>query len=186
MLHAIDDVIALFDGVFAETFNTRLIKGDDEPIYLPADGDVGYHRIVFAHGFFASALHEVSHWCIAGAARRQLEDYGYWYEPDGRDAGQQAAFEQVEVAPQALERLLCEACAKSFEVSVDNLDGVTVDRQAFAAQVAARAERYRDQGLPLRADAFVTTLRAFYRQGEPRAVAITAGRARLKTALTSA
>ncbi|MCE3028955.1 elongation factor P hydroxylase [Salinicola sp. DM10] len=186
MVHAIDDVMALFDGVFADTFNTRLVKGGDEPIYLPAGGDVGYHRIVFAHGFFASALHEVSHWCIAGTARRQLEDYGYWYEPDGRDADQQAVFEQVEVAPQALERLLCEACAKPFEVSVDNLDGVAVDRQAFAAKVAARAERYRDQGLPPRAEAFAATLRAFYRRGEMRDVAITAGRARLAAVLTSA
>ncbi|MGC6745047.1 elongation factor P hydroxylase [Escherichia coli] len=47
-------------------FNTRLIKGDDEPIYLPADAEVPYNRIVFAHGFYASAIHEISHWCIAG------------------------------------------------------------------------------------------------------------------------
>ncbi|WP_164999669.1 elongation factor P hydroxylase [Salinicola tamaricis] len=137
MVYAIEDVMALFDGVFADTFNTRLVKGGDEPIYLPAGGDVGYHRIVFAHGFFASAP-EVSHWCIAGAARRQLEDYGYWYEPDGRDAAKQAVFEQVEAAPQALERLLCQACAKPFEVSVDNLDGVAVDRQASLPRSRAR------------------------------------------------
>ncbi|MDI8993212.1 elongation factor P hydroxylase, partial [Salmonella enterica subsp. enterica serovar Anatum] len=41
-------------------------------IYLPADAQVPYHRIVFAHGFYASALHEISHWCIAGKARREL------------------------------------------------------------------------------------------------------------------
>ncbi|WP_417667272.1 elongation factor P hydroxylase, partial [Pseudidiomarina sp.] len=41
-------------------------------------------------------LLEMSHWCIAGEKRRQLEDYGYWYLPDGRDAQQQHAFEQAE------------------------------------------------------------------------------------------
>ncbi len=64
--HHYQQLIDLFDSCFAEEFNTRLVKGDDEPIYLPADDDTPYHRIVFAHGFFASALHEISHWCVAG------------------------------------------------------------------------------------------------------------------------
>lgn len=64
--HHYEQLIEIFNGCFAEEFNTRLIKGDDEPIYLPADAQVPYHRIVFAHGFYASALHEISHWCIAG------------------------------------------------------------------------------------------------------------------------
>ncbi len=50
---------------------------------------------------FASALHEISHWCIAGKARRELVDFGYWYCPDGRDAMTQSQFEDVEVKPQA-------------------------------------------------------------------------------------
>ena len=54
--HHYQQLIDLFDSCFAEEFNTRLIKGDDEPIYLPADDETPYHRIVFAHGFFASAL----------------------------------------------------------------------------------------------------------------------------------
>ena len=53
--HHYQQLIDLFDSCFAEEFNTRLIKGDDEPIYLPADDETPYHRIVFAHGFFASA-----------------------------------------------------------------------------------------------------------------------------------
>lgn len=72
--HHYEQLIEIFNGCFAEEFNTRLIKGDDEPIYLPADAQVPYHRIVFAHGFYASALHEISHWCIAGKARRELVD----------------------------------------------------------------------------------------------------------------
>lgn len=88
--HNYEQLIEIFDSCFADDFNTRLIKGDDEPIYLPADDEVPYNRIIFAHGFYASGLHEISHWCIAGKARRELVDFGYWYCPDGRDAATQA------------------------------------------------------------------------------------------------
>ena len=54
--HHYQQLIDLFDSCFAEEFNTRLIKGDDEPIYLPADDETPYHRIVFAHGFFARVM----------------------------------------------------------------------------------------------------------------------------------
>lgn len=186
MTHEIDDLMALFDGLFVETYRTRLVRGGDEPVYLPASADSDCHRIVFAHGFFASALHEVSHWCIAGAARRELEDYGYWYEPDGRDSDRQAEFERVEIAPQALELLLSEACRKPFRVSVDNLDGAAVDRHAFAAKVEARAARYRREGPPLRAEAFIEALAAFYRRGEAMATAVAIGRQRLSLPPASA
>lgn len=179
MTHDIEDLIALFDGIFADSHRTRLVRGEDEPIYLPADAHHDHHRIVFAHGFFASALHEISHWCIAGEARRQLEDYGYWYEPDGRDAERQVDFERVETAPQALEALLSEACYKSFEVSVDNLDGVEVDRDAFSAKVAARAARYRREGIPIRAQALIDALAVFYCGGGGIEAAVAAGRQRL-------
>lgn len=179
MIHDIDDLILLFDGVFADRYRTRLVRGEDEPIYLPVDGRHDHHRIVFAHGFFASALHEISHWCIAGEKRRQLEDYGYWYEPDGRDALQQEDFERVEVAPQALESLFSEACGKPFQVSVDNLDGVEVDRQAFSRKVSARAARYRSEGMPLRAQALIDTLVIFYAGKGGIQEAIAAGRRRL-------
>ncbi|MDF9435840.1 elongation factor P hydroxylase [Chromohalobacter israelensis] len=182
MNHRIDDLIALFDGVFSAPYRTCLVSGDDEPLYRPAAHAEDLHRIIFAHGFFASALHEVSHWCIAGERRRQLEDYGYWYEPDGRDAERQREFEQVEIAPQALESLFSEACGRRFHVSVDNLGGPEVDRDAFAARVDARATRYRETGLPQRAEAFRATLEAFYRHGLSREAAIDVGRARLARA----
>ncbi|MFC4208515.1 elongation factor P hydroxylase [Vreelandella malpeensis] len=177
------DIAALFDGLFADTYQTRLIKGDDEPLYMPADDATPYHRVIFARGYFASALHEISHWCIAGAERRQREDYGYWYLPDGRDANQQAAFEQAEIAPQALEHLFTRACERSFHVSVDNLGGaVEVDRAAFEAKVLARSERFEREGLPLRARAFYHTLERFYQCSESLERAVTAGRAMLNQA----
>ncbi|SEG19151.1 hypothetical protein SAMN04487953_1179 [Billgrantia desiderata] len=181
--HRLEDVIALFDGLFVPRFNTRLVRGGNEPLYLPADTACPHHRVIFARGFYASALHEISHWCIAGERRRQLEDYGYWYLPDGRDAEQQRRFEAAEVAPQALEMLFSHACGLRFHVSVDNLGGdVEVDREAFAARVTARAARYEREGLPARAAAFHAALQGFYRQGLSIERAVASGLDRLAQA----
>ncbi|ERS88955.1 elongation factor P hydroxylase [Halomonas sp. PBN3] len=183
MSHRLEEIIALFDGLFAETYHTRLVRGGDEPLYLPADDATPFHRVIFARGFFTSALHEISHWCIAGARRRRLEDYGYWYLPDGRDAAQQRDFEAVEVAPQALELLFSRACGLTFHVSVDNLEGdAEVDRHAFHASVEARAARYEREGLPPRAEAMRTALAAYYSRGASPAEAVAAGRACLEAA----
>lgn len=169
----LEDITALFDGIFAERYQTRLIRGGDEPLYRPANGETPYHQVIFARGYYASALHEISHWCIAGAERRQLEDYGYWYCPDGRNAKQQTAFEQAEIAPQALESIFTRACGRNFHVSVDNLGGdIEVDIEAFAARVEARAERYWQEGLPARANAFQVALKYFYYHQQSRAKAI--------------
>ncbi|WP_302051028.1 MULTISPECIES: elongation factor P hydroxylase [Halomonadaceae] len=185
MDYALEDVMALFDGLFLDTFNTCLVRGESEPLYLPADSDCPHHRVIFAHGYFASALHEMSHWCIAGARRRELEDYGYWYLPDGRDADQQRRFESVEVMPQAIEMLFARACARRFAVSVDNLGDIEVDREAFSARVELQAAEYEAQGLPPRAAAFRETLATFYRQGKSRTQAIEAGRRLLESRLAA-
>ncbi|WP_347709843.1 elongation factor P hydroxylase [Halomonas gemina] len=176
MSHRLEDVMALFDGLFQPRYQTRLVRGGDEPLYLPADDACPWHRVIFARGFYASALHEVSHWCIAGARRRWLEDYGYWYLPDGRDARQQRDFEAVEVAPQALELLFSRACGLPFNVSVDNLGEVEVDREGFQARVEARADRYLREGLPGRAAAFRQALAAFYGDGASLEEAVASGR----------
>lgn len=159
----VEQLITLFNQVFSSTFQTILVRGEEEPIYLPADSTHPCHRIVFAHGYFASALHEISHWCIAGARRRQLEDYGYWYMPDGRDDSAQQAFEAAEIAPQAIEKILTLACGRNFNVSVDNLEGsAEVDRGAFADKVEIHRQRYLLEGLPLRAEAFRRALSALF------------------------
>jgi len=181
------DIMALFDGVFAAHYQTRLIKGGDEPLYRPATDQTPYHQVIFARGYFASALHEISHWCIAGKERRLLEDYGYWYLPDGRNGQEQQAFENAEIAPQALEQLFTQACGRTFHVSVDNLGGeVEVDRDAFAQRVAARAQRYLAEGLPQRANAFYLALARYYQQGNTLEQAIAAGRALLAATEVSA
>ena len=150
-------LITLFNSTFAD-FNTRLVLGSDEPIYLPASKHCSYHQIVFANGFFSSALHEVAHWCIAGEKRRLLEDYGYWYCPDGRDTQQQLDFEKVEIKPQAIEWAFTEAAGRQFQVSTDNLNGAEPDREGFTANVAAQLAHYKQDGFPHRAQRFISAL----------------------------
>ncbi|HEY7773062.1 MAG TPA: elongation factor P hydroxylase [Marinagarivorans sp.] len=166
--HHYSDLIALFDACFLSEFNTRLVRGRDEPIYIPrglaVDGyhKQDFHQIVFAHGFFRSALHEIAHWLVAGDQRRMQLDYGYWYAPDGRNAQQQAKFEQVEVAPQALEWILTKACAHPFAVSVDNLSGEATDSTAFKRAVLKRVQALQQCGLSARAGSFRKAVAQFY------------------------
>lgn len=162
--HHYQQLIHLFDQCFRHRFNSILVKGESEPIYLPADEDCPYHQIVFAHGFYASALHEISHWCIAGTERRKLIDYGYWYCADGRDKQTQSQFEAVEIKPQALEWIFSVAAGFPFNISCDNLDGdYEPDRQAFQQQVHTQVIRYLSHPLAERANCFVQALQQFYR-----------------------
>lgn len=164
------DLIQLFDKAFFAAYNTRLVKGGDEPIYLPINDQTAFNQIIFAHGYFASALHEISHWCLAGDSRRLVEDYGYWYIPDGRDHEQQAKFESVEIKPQAIEWALCVATGKDFDVSTDNLLGEgETDRVAFKAKVYRQVLTYLEQGFPKDAATFIAKLAEYYQKPWPLA-----------------
>ena len=161
-LHNYQDLMVLFNATFIKTENTVLVKGDHEPIYIPARRPQQHHQIVFAHGYFASALHEIAHWCIAGKQRRLLEDYGYWYQPDGRDSKQQVEFEKVEVKPQAIEWAFSCASGKPFRVSTDNVKGAAVDTQGFQEAVKRQTMLYLKHGFPSRAAEFIGVLHRFY------------------------
>jgi hypothetical protein len=156
------DLISIFADTFFEQYNTRLIKGGDEPLYSPANDSCGYHQIIFAHGYYASALHEIAHWCRAGDKRRLLEDFGYWYIPDGRNEKQQQKFEQVEVFPQAIEWAFNVAAKKKFTSSADNLNGYQTDTSAFKDKVYQQVAVYLEQGFPPRAQLFIDALANFY------------------------
>lgn len=167
MNHSPNDLIMLFNDLFLGTFRTILVRGGEEPVYLPAGSTNKPAQIVFAHGYYASALHEISHWCVAGEYRRTLHDYGYWYCPDGRTPEQQRAFEQVEIKPQAIEWLFSVAAGSRFHISVDNLDGHGAsDDDGFRRKVLAQAEHYLSIGLPERAQSFFDTLKSFYGTGD--------------------
>ena len=161
-MHRYQDLITLFNQCFTATYQTQLVKGGDEPIYLPADALRPQHEIFFAHGFFSSALHECSHWLIAGAERRKQVDFGYWYAPDGRTAVQQTLFQSVEVKPQALEWVLAKAARHPFRVSIDNLNGEESDTRAFKQAVYNQVKTYCEQGLSSRATLFRNALCHFY------------------------
>ncbi|TEW55975.1 elongation factor P hydroxylase [Psychromonas sp. RZ22] len=129
------DIIEIFNQTFYVSYNTKLVLGGNEPLYQPAHEHCQYHQIIFAHGYFSSALHEIAHWLVAGEQRRCQLDYGYWYEPDGRDQLRQIEFEKVEVLPQAIEWALSVSCGLEFDVSSDNLSGIVINRLAFKQKV---------------------------------------------------
>lgn len=163
-MHKASDLITLFERCFFSEFNTLLEGGGEEPFYSPAVANSAA-RIIFTRDYFASALHEVAHWCVAGAARRQLPDYGYWYAPDGRSSAQQLEFEWVEAKPQALEWIFSNACGSRFRISADNLASGLDASPDFQEAIAAQARAYCGS-LALRPARFVAALADFYRRDE--------------------
>lgn len=162
----IDEIVALFNQCFSDSYNTRLIKGGEEPEYIPADNQVSYHRIILTRDYVASALHEVAHWCVAGEARRLQQDYGYWYAADGRSEQEQAEFEKVEVKPQALEWLFSIACGMPFRVSADNLNAKLGASEPFELAIVNQARDYCLRGVNERAEQFIQALFQFYNKDE--------------------
>ncbi|WIO73236.1 elongation factor P hydroxylase [Porticoccaceae bacterium LTM1] len=170
-LLTVETLQAIFRDTFFDSYNTELIGGADEPLYQPATEQYPHHRLYFREDYISSAFHEIAHWCIAGEARRQLLDFGYWYQPDGRSAEQQRTFESVEVKPQAVEWHLSEAAGHRFHLSADNLSGESIDEEAgsserFAEAVIKQAQDYCQQGLPPRAKMLADALRNFFGSGE--------------------
>lgn len=157
----------VFNECFESTENTQLIFGANEPIYLPAGTTEPSfltepskkHCIFSTRDYAASALHEVSHWCLAGVERRSMIDYGYWYEPDGRTEEQQRLFEKVEVKPQALERILARACGLDFRLSVDNVNNPdAIASETFRHAVQTQTESFLLHEMPARAKQFCRAL----------------------------
>lgn len=162
----VDWLILHFNHWFSH-LNVTLVRGDFEPEYFPATKD-SPARIQFAHGFFNSALHEISHWTIAGDNRRLLPDLGYWYAPDGRTQEQQALFEQVEIKPQAIEWMFAKAFGRKFRVSLDNLTGEGGNGSSFKDNVYAQVQRYfsGEAKLPRDAKRFIDCICACTRNGK--------------------
>jgi elongation factor P hydroxylase len=171
VMHYYSQLIELFNKDFKGRLATELVRGGCEPVYIPRSEDYPYDRVIFAHGYFSSALHEISHWSIAGAERRKLLDFGYWYNLDGRTEQQQKEFELVEIKPQALEWIFCQAANFQFNVSLDNLSGdisaAAEAAETFKDKIWQQTQTYIKNGLPQRANIFVESLAANYRGNEP-------------------
>ncbi|OTG83894.1 elongation factor P hydroxylase [Acinetobacter sp. ANC 4648] len=161
------DWLILHFNLWFSHLNVTLVRGDFEPEYFPAT-ETTPARIQFAHGFLNSALHEISHWSIAGDQRRTLADLGYWYAPDGRTAEQQSLFEQVEIKPQAIEWLFSTALGRKFRVSLDNLTGDGGDGAIFKDHVYAQVQLFFSgkTKLPRDAKRFIECLCACTRSGK--------------------
>jgi len=161
-------IIRLFDDLFFGRFNTRLLGGAAEPIYIPAgiaadeselDPLCAFHRLYFRHDYLSSALHEAAHWCIAGDQRRAQMDFGYWYHPDGRSPQQQQLFELAEIKPQALEWMFSVACRQPFLISTDNLASGLGSSPEFANRVVEQLQHWcSGDGLPSRGQQFIEVL----------------------------
>jgi len=152
------ELISVFNDCFLLSYRCRLQGGYQEPFYFSAK-NTAPACVCFREDFASSALHEVAHWCIAGEARRQLVDYGYWYKPDGRTEAQQKQFESVEVKPQALEWLFSLAAGVRFQISLDNLAGEQTNSEAFKKAVFAEARSMlAREKLPSRATMFLNAL----------------------------
>ncbi len=161
-MHDYQDLINIFNDCFFLEYNTQLVMSTVEPLYLPTGEGRPHNLLYFAHGYFASALHECAHWLIAGPERRKLEDFGYWYIPEGRTNDQQKLFQNVEVKPQALEWILSKAAKSSFHISLDNLSGSNFDTQAFKLAIYRQIELYCQKGLTKRMQTFRNALCKFY------------------------
>ncbi len=157
-------LIHLFNNLFKSSEQTILVGGAAEPLYLPKDTEASFHQVIFTQDYFASALHEIAHWCIAGKARRQLVDYGYWYQPDGRSMEAQNLFEQVEIKPQALEWIFSTATGIKFRVSADNLTGNHPASDEFKYNIYQQVLAYLTNGMPTHAELLKHALLRFYQR----------------------
>ncbi len=154
----------VFDRLFFDTFNTRLLFGASEPFYQ-APTTTECAKVFSREDFLSSALHETAHWTIAGDDRRQIDDFGYWYEPDGRGEEQQALFERVEVKPQAIEWALSIACKHRFHLSADNLGSHAHPSPSFKNAVTRQLVQYWEHGLPRRAQRLFDNLVEVFHNG---------------------
>ncbi len=156
-----DELVSCFNGCFEQSHHVKLIGGASEPLYIPSKEAGRPAEIHFRLDYVSSALHEISHWCIAGESRLKLEDYGYWYEPDHRTFELQKKFESVEIKPQAIERVFHLLLDLPFRVSADNLSLLDYSTVEFECQVEDQFERYVNKGFPLKAEVFCVYLLRF-------------------------
>ena len=129
-------ICEIFNSGVGGRYGTVICGGRDEPLFLPRCDSLD--EIYFTNNYASSALHEIAHWCLAGAARRKIIDYGYWYK-EKRTAEEQLQFESLEIRPQALEWIFSEAAGVRFRVSLDNFERMSGDCFEFRASVREEA-----------------------------------------------
>jgi len=154
-----DEIAARFNTLVGPRYRTLLVGGAEEPLYVPAS-PAAPAEIHYTRDYAQSALHELAHWCIAGARRRQQPDYGYWYQPPPRDAMARERFFVAESRVQGLELLLAQAAGVRFHVSVDDPGAEPGD---FAARVEVAARVWLAAVLPARTREVLAALNPHWR-----------------------
>lgn len=162
----LDSLIELFNDLFGSTENTILKSGAEEPFYQAAKAHAP--AIIYSReDYYSSALHEIAHWCIAGKARREIDDFGYWYRPEGRSEAEQVEFERVEIKPQAIEWALSLACEHPFHFSADNISQGIEASDEFKMNVKAQLKEYLEKAtLPPRAQLLFERLNQVFRNNQ--------------------
>jgi len=147
----LNHIVGSFQSEFKESYQTILVGGAEEPLYEPSSLhlDTGLSIVYFKEDYVSSALHEISHWCIAGASRRKCVDYGYWYHSE-RGGRAQSRFEEVEIFPQAVEWILSVAVGIPFIVSADNLSLGDYNNKSFKIAVQKKVTALLGEDLPER------------------------------------
>lgn len=154
---SLSELLKLLNNNYLNRYQTLLVGGFEEPFYQ-ASIDNKPAKIQFAHDYIRSALHELSHWCVAGIERRQLDDYGYWYAQDGRSQEQQDEFFKLEVKPQTIEWAFSTMCGINFEASVDNLNNSVVGVTEFEHSLVQQMHKYLDKGFTKRVDEIINLI----------------------------
>ncbi len=154
---SLQTICTVFHDLFRQSHDVIVQGGWQEPLYLASTGGRPA-EIRFTRDYLNSCLHEIAHWCVAGAERRKLDDYGYWYAPDGRNHEEQQRFFQAEIKPQAFEWAFALACGAGFRVSCDNLTGDPGDAQNFENAVRTCLRQLLGTGFPKRAEQLVQGL----------------------------
>lgn len=118
-----DELCDLLIMTLSNVLPDLVIQGGAEEPFYEAAKDGKKAILYFRDNYPRSLLHELSHFCLSGDRRRQLDDFGYWYFPCGRTTEEQILFEKVEARPQGLEKAMCEVLGIKFSPSLDDFSG---------------------------------------------------------------
>ncbi|MBL4659190.1 MAG: elongation factor P hydroxylase [Alcanivoracaceae bacterium] len=145
----LSELLDLLNKNYLYQYRTRLVGGFNEPFYRTFQKGQ-QAEIQFSHDYIRSALHELSHWCVAGIERRKLDDFGYWYAADGRNQQQQDEFFKVEIKPQTIEWAFSMVSGVDFEASVDNLQNQVGGAKQFEQNLHKQMLQYLGDSFPKR------------------------------------
>lgn len=158
------ELATVFNMTFNESEQTILMATDDEPCYLPKDEQYPFNRIYYTKDSYTSLMHEVAHWCRAGKERRQLPDYGYWYQAEDRSPEAQQLYVASESKTQALEWIFCVAAGVCIQIIPENQPYSFKPSLEFRKSIYMAVLHYLQKGLSDRPERFKQALLNYYRK----------------------